>query len=263
MTDPLAGTVVAVTRPRKQAAALIAALKASGAHVVPAAGVEIVALTEAERRSPGSDVLRNANWVVFVSRNAVRYGTPLLVAEWRGRSTPAKLAAVGPGTAAELEAAGWSVTAAPQHGGGGEALLATPDFDPAPGDTVVIVRGEGGREELARELQQRAALPHYWEVYRRQPVAPDVRALESGWQLARQRVTIVTSDSGVRALVERLPSATQARLLRSCPVTISERLAATVRELGFVPEPVIAGGTGDHELVAAARCAAAKGEEMP
>lgn len=263
MTGALARATVVVTRPREQAAELVQALEALGAEVVLAPGITIESAADEGVAQRARDLLPAADWLVFISRNAVRHGTALLrrtgVVVPRGTG----IAAVGPGTAAELQDWGWTVTAAPATGGGGDALLATQAFGVGAGERVVIVRGVGGRERLAEGLRGRDASVAYLEVYRRCPAPAPVEALRSGWQSPERRVTIVTSDSAVRALVDGLPPGVQGQLLGSRPVIISERLGRTVRELGFTRRPVVADGAATSELVAAAERAAAETEEMP
>lgn len=262
MTDRLARATVVVTRPREQAGELADALEARGAEVILAPGIAIEPMAGAGLQQCARDLVPGADWLVFISRNAVRHGDPLLRRTGAALSAPG-VAAVGPGTAAELRDWGWAVSAAPASGGGGDALLATTAFTAGSGDRVVIIRGEGGRERLAEGLRARGAGVDYLEVYRRCPAPAPVAALRVGWQSTRQRVTIVTSDSGVRALLDALPSSLKGELLDSHPVIISERLRHTVRELGFRRRPVMAAGTAISELVAAAERAVAETEETP
>jgi uroporphyrinogen-III synthase len=263
MSDDLAGTAVVVTRPADQAGELIEALRVAGATVIAAPGIEIEPLTEGPLAAEAAARLCDNDWVVFISRNAVRHGTGML-REWLGDASRWPwVAAVGPGTAEELARYGWPVDAAPRRGGGGDALLAQPDFSPGHGERVLIIRGEGGSAALAESLRARGVALSQLAVYRRRPAAVDPSVLQSGWQSADQRVTIVTSDGGIRALVANLPLDVGRELLRSHPVAISQRLAETARVLGFSKPPVVADGTGTRELVAAARRAAAEDEETP
>jgi uroporphyrinogen III methyltransferase/synthase len=99
---PLSGVSVVVTRPRAQAQALVARLTAVGAEVVMLPVIAIrepgdpAALREAAQRAADYD------WIVFTSANAVhRYVTLLRDGRDLGG---ARLAAVGPATAAALAA---------------------------------------------------------------------------------------------------------------------------------------------------------------
>jgi len=259
----LAGTAVLVTRPAPQATALIEALEAADATVIAVPGIEIEPLMQGELAGDALAQGRASDWLVFISRNAVRHGVGLLTECLGETGRRPRVAAVGPGTAEELTRHGWSVDAAPVRGGGGDDLLAEPAFEPSAGERVLIVRGEGGSDSLAQSLRARGAEVALLAVYRRRPATVDPRALRSGWQSADQRVTIVTSDGGIRALVAGLPMVERRALLRSHPVTISQRLADTARALEFSEPPVVTDGTGTPELVAAVRRAAAGDEETP
>lgn len=256
MNEALQGAAVLVTRPREQATELVDRLERAGALVILAPGIDIEPVANAQPSE-----VRGRDWLIFISRNAVRHGTPLLAGELRGIPKAPAVAAVGPGTAEELTRFGWPVQAAPSRGGGADDLLASAGFDVTDGDRVLIVRGEGGNEALAEALATRGADVAYLEVYRRRRRHIDPEMLATDWQSAPRRVTIVTSEDSIRALVEGLPSSARADLQRSRVVTISNRLVRTIRQLGFGSTPVVSNGAGAHELVAAARDAAAKGEE--
>ena len=98
----LHGCGVLVTRPRGQQAGLVQALQSAGARVVELPTQEIVprAGAELDRRARG--VLPAADWLFFVSPNAVRHALGLvrrLGIAWPGH---ARVASVGRGTSAAL-----------------------------------------------------------------------------------------------------------------------------------------------------------------
>lgn len=100
---PLAGRTVLVTRPLRQAGALVALLERRGATAVVAPAIELVparskALDRALRElSDGSFA-----WVVLTSRA----GVEAVAARMRSRDVKAKVAAVGEGTAEALRSWG-------------------------------------------------------------------------------------------------------------------------------------------------------------
>lgn len=236
MSRPLAGCHVVVTRPAGQGEALGRALAARGARVSLFPTVVI------EPLAPAAGIAgRPADWAVFVSPNAVHHGVAWLPAGTRC------LAAVGPGTAAALTAAGHGVSAAPAAGGGAEALLAEPAFRPRRGKRVLVFRGEGGRTRLQEALRARGVEVAEAPVYRRglpQGVAaPD-------WQDGERAFTIVTSVTGLDNLLRLVGEGARPQLLASRPVAVSERVAAAARDAGL-QEPVRAEGADDAAIVAA------------
>jgi uroporphyrinogen-III synthase len=158
------GYGVLVTRPADQAADLVQAIETRGgrAYLFPALEIRPRPTRDIEAeaaRLPAADI------TIFVSRNAVTGGL---------RYAAGRIAAIGPATAAAIRDAGRQVDIVPAAGFDSEHLLAEPGFADA-GDLVVrIVRGQGGREHLARELRARGARVDYLEVYER--CLPDVSA---------------------------------------------------------------------------------------
>ncbi len=145
---PLSGLRVVVTRPRDQAAALIAGLETAGAEAIPVPVIEIVDPPDGGvALKAGLRALRAEDWVVVTSPNgAVRVAAALA-------ETPladgVRLAVVGPGTKARAEALGLTVDLVPEDAIA-EGLLAA--FPPRPDD--------GGRVLLARAEVAREMLPH-------------------------------------------------------------------------------------------------------
>ncbi len=142
MTGPgpgaLAGATVVVTRARAQASSLAAGLSALGAEVIELPVVEIVdpvdggaALAAALRRVAAGAY----RWVVVTSANgARRMASGLPARDW----PPATgLAAVGPATAAELEAAVRPPDVVATEATAAALAAAVPPPD-VPGDTAVL-----------------------------------------------------------------------------------------------------------------------------
>jgi uroporphyrinogen-III synthase len=102
---------------------------------------------------------------IFVSRNAVARGAPLL-----NRKRLPRIAAIGPSTRRALEAAALP-TSFDSEGYDTEALLAHPEMAELSGGRVFIFRGVGGRETLGEQLRVRGGRVRYIEVYRRRPRA--------------------------------------------------------------------------------------------
>ena len=243
MSTGLAGRRVLLTRPAGQGNALAARLQAAGARVACRPTLAI---------QPLAAVLPACDWIVFTSPNAVRHGyAPAMrrCHDGNAQGRGVRLAAVGPGTAAAMRAVGLTVDVAPAEGGGADDLLAQPDFAPAPGAEVLVVRGEGGRQRLQDSLRARGVAVREVAVYRRVPLAGPLN-LPADWQGARVDVTIVTSRSGLEALLGRVGPDALRWLQAGRLVTVSERVATAARAAGFAA-PVVAAGAADAELEAA------------
>ena len=214
MTEgPLAGYHVLVTRPAAQAGELVDAIEAAGGTaccfpVIRIVGRNAGAVAEEFAALPPPDI------VIFVSRNAVDYGLSA------ARGSAAAIAAVGPSTAAAIEALGTHVDIVSKGGFDSEHLLEHPAFDSVQGTTVTIVRGERGREFLGDSLRARGASVSFLSAYRREMRVADedeIAALEATWRDGGIDCVTAMSGETFESLVQQLP-ATTLDLLRSTPL---------------------------------------------
>jgi len=241
----LEGVGVLVTRPRAQAAELVAAIEAAGGSAFCFPVLDIVAIDE-NVVSAAAGSLATPDIVVFVSRNAVEYG---LKYSQRGQ-----LAAIGPSTAAAIAAAGRIVDIQPVAGYDSEHLLAEPAFNDVAGKHVRIVRGSTGRELLADELIARGADVHYLSVYERR--LPDISAqtlsdLEARWR--QDHINVITSMSvhSFRNLVTLLPAWCEAQLELTPLVTPAGRVLKEVLDRYPASRPILASGPQADQMVEA------------
>jgi uroporphyrinogen-III synthase len=188
----LAGAGVLVTRPVNQSAPLVKAIEGIGGapHLFP--GVEIVELQEAEILSALGPIAA-VDMLVFVSPTAARIAMNS-IAEMRRLPGSVRVAAVGQGTAAELRNHGVRRIIVPAKGSGSEALLACAELQAIDGQSVVVVRGEGGSEALQSILRQRGAHVSALKCYRR--ILPDSQFGEIAPQLRDGRISAWTATSG-------------------------------------------------------------------
>lgn len=185
MTDapssPLLGVGVLVTRPRAQAAELIAAIQNKGGTTICFPVIEIVPRDATEVAAIAAS-LPKPDIAVFVSQNAVAHGL--------SHASGAAVAATGPTTAAAIRAAGQSVEIDPGQGYDSESLLAEPALSDVADKQVLIIRGgkgrEGeGRELLADTLRERGATVNYLSVYERglPAISPELLSeVETAWR---------------------------------------------------------------------------------
>ncbi len=246
MTDvPLAGVGVLVTRPRAQSAELVDAIRAAGGEVFRFPVIEIVNLDEnlvtAKAASlPAPDI------VVFVSRNAVEYGLR--------HAGDARIAAIGPATAAAVAAAGHVVDIQPAGGYDSEHLLAEPELQEVAGMNVRIIRGSEGRELLAEELRLRGANVDYLSVYERRPpvVGPELAAdLEARWRAGDIEVVTIMSVQSLRNLIALLPKWCRKQLESTPLVTPAARVLKEMLDLYPASRPILASGPQADEMVQA------------
>jgi uroporphyrinogen-III synthase len=232
---PLAGVNVLVTRPAGQAGELVAAIDAAGGRSILFPVIEIAPRSPQDIEADLAG-LADPDIVIFISRNAVEHGLA-----WSG---DAAIAAVGPATAAAIEAAARVVDIRPAGGFDSESLLAEPALGDVHGKTIRVIRGNGGRELLAATLRERGATVDYLEVYaRRTPgyteteiadVAQKLQAGEIGAVVVMSvesfgNLLALLPESGRRALAETLLVTPASRVIKEvtdrlpgCPVTLAD-----------------------------------------
>jgi uroporphyrinogen-III synthase len=223
----LSGCGVLITRAQHQAHEIKSAIEAAGGDTFLFPAIDIVGrdIDEIGRelaRKPDPDI------VVFVSGNAVAYGLAAI------RSKNAKIAVVGPATRAAIEAMGVHVDIFPQDGFDSEHLLQHDALQAVEGKSVVIVRGQSGRELLADTLAERGADVHYLSVYDRIPHEPtlaDLEDLEFALNQGRVGFVIVMSVETLEALVQIVPAQTLGLLRHTTLVAPSARVLQTASEL--------------------------------
>lgn len=219
MTElPLAGIGVLVTRPQHQADDLISAIERNGGTAIPFPTLQIVARDAAEVAAEVA-LLSSPDIVIFVSSNAVRFGL--------AHAADARIAVVGPATAAAIDAAGQSVDIRAESGFDSEHLLAAMQHTDVAGKTVRIIRGQDGRELLAETLRERGAVVEYLCVYERLLPEYTVAAstsLVTKWRRGDIDVVTAMSVASFNNLVALLPDPGGELLARTPLVTPATRV---------------------------------------
>ncbi len=229
---------VLVTRPEEQAVAWVERL---GRHGVPAEALPLLSIEAVE---DGSGLA--AAWaglpayrlVMFVSPNAARCffaARPNGLRDW---PSSVQAASPGPGTSADLAAFGVPIANivepaedSPQFDS--EALWARLSGQDWQGIDVLVVAGEGGRDWLARQLQEHGARVRRLVAYRR--AAPDwtpARSALAEAALAQPQgyLWFFSSSQAVDHLLARYPAPAWAR---SLALATHPRIVQTARRAGF------------------------------
>ncbi|MGI2260300.1 uroporphyrinogen-III synthase [Shewanella sp. GXUN23E] len=189
---------VLLTRPEGRNQTLSAALSERGiAHLIyPLMGVEATPPS-----LPQATVLA-ADIIIFVSTNAVHFGSKALGQPWPAN---ASYFAVGKATWDSFANAGITGARASDDNQQTEGLLALPALNQVAGKRVVIVRGNGGRELLGQTLMERGAQVDFWEVYQRTgPQAADPELCRQ-WQAFGIDTILITSPEMLDSLITLVP----------------------------------------------------------
>jgi uroporphyrinogen-III synthase len=224
---------VLVTRPTHQAKLLCQMIEAEGGEAVRLPVIEIVEI--ADKTALLNSNLNNNDFAIFISANAVEKALPSL-----DLPPQCKILAVGKRTAEKLKASGITALCPPPPFNS-ETMLEMPELQPAAiqGKKIVIFRGEGGRELLAKTLQQRGAIVNYVNVYRRiQPPTPA--------KISPVDIITITSVQGLKHLLNMLAGQTW---VKNTPlVVMSERIAIKAKQWGINAPIFVATSASDEGL---------------
>lgn len=236
MTRASASPRVVVTRPAAQAAEWVARLQAAGIDAAALPLIEIVAATDAHALGRAWATLPSRRLVIFVSANAVDgfFAARPEAAGWPKATTAA---APGPGTSAALRRAGVDASAIVEPAADAtqfdsESLwlqLAATDWA---GASVLIVRGDGGREWLGERLVEAGARVETVSAYRRAVPALDAPMRQALDTLARDAhaIWLFSSSQSIDHL-EQL--AGRASWAASRAIATHPRIAERARAAGF------------------------------
>jgi uroporphyrinogen-III synthase len=247
-------THVLLTRPAEQSAELAAMVTELCAEPIVLPAFDFLAVDAGREQAAEFAALcacAPADLVVFTSPRAVRHGLSQLPP---GSLSSARVAAVGPSTAAELQQAGVRVDIVPARGFTSEALLEVLSGGPglAPETPrAFIIAAPGGRDALSRGLGELG-----WEtgkvmVYRSEPAQLDreqVEALAGAGAL----LSVWTSGNAMKSLSQRLPPAAWFKVCQGEWLVISERLQRLARAWG-PPRIHLAAGPDNASIARAIR----------
>jgi uroporphyrinogen III methyltransferase/synthase len=218
---PLFGRTVVVTRARAQASGLAARLAALGAHVVEAPAIRIEPRPPAEV-DPVVGRIADYPFVIVTSPN----GATLLAQSLERNGLDARalagaaVAAIGPGTAAELRRSGVRADVVPPRSIAESLVEALAEL-PVTGKRVLVARAAEARDVLPEALVERGAEVEILPLY-------DTVAEPPGEKLGAADYVTFTSSSTVRFFLENASIPNGARVVSIGPVT-----SETARALGL------------------------------
>ena len=250
----LDGLRVLVTRPPQRAVPLAAALRRRGALPLSVPAIEIAGPEDAQAVGEAMARLHRFDLAIFASPSAVEHA---MAHAPGGPPRSLRAAAIGPGTRVALRRHGIEPAFLPEEPYNSEALLRRCELsaDRVGRTWIAIFKGQGGREHLASVLRRRGAHVREVETYRRRrprDLALRLRAIPD------PDVVILTSAEAARNLLGAVGAAGRPRLATAHFVVISERVAATLRELGVEAPPSVASRADDTALIEALESWAAK-----
>jgi len=230
---------VILTRPMGYNSEFMRRITDAGYHGVERPLLTIEEVEQDENSKARVINLDHYDVVVFVSRNAVRYGMPHLTGRWPQWPERLRWCAVGAQTADELHR--YDVNVIYPENEGAEGLLSTMDWQDA--DKVLIVRGKGGLTALRDGLEAQSITVDYLEVYERVG-NPHVTLHQEVIDL-RLDVVVLTSGEGVDPLCASIAADVLSEMTIVVP---SERVKEMLVEKGL-HNILVSGSTSDEAML--------------
>jgi uroporphyrinogen-III synthase len=246
----LDGISVLVTRPAAQAESLARAIEGAGGTAIRAPMIVITGLHDGSVAGAVARELPSFDIVIFVSRNAVEFGVALI--EEEGQSLHGKpVFAVGLGTAASLRALGVTQVVTPASEFSSEGLLRLDGLSEAKikDKRIVIFRGVGGREHLAKTLERRNARVVYCECYERSKPALVLGGALKSNAVKVPDIGLATSLEVLDNLVEKIEDEGIDQLFDMQMLVVGSRVGQEVEARGFTHRALVVDNPSDDSIL--------------
>lgn len=246
---------VLVTRPQDRAAALLEAIATHGGAATHIPLLAVMPLNEQRDAAICAETtqrfraLDSYQRIIAVSVNALHFAMPWLKRYWPVPPPPIAWYGIGAATIAafaEYGIAARGANAASQTMTS-EALLAADDLQQLHGERILILRGVGGREQLATVLRERGAQVDYAECYRRSEPTLSAAQLAQLQNMEFDAIS-VNSQETLQNLWQCLPPAARELANQRALIVPSERIAQAARQLGFT-RALVAGNAGTQATI--------------
>ena len=233
MIKSLSGAHVLVTRPVDQAEKLSRLIEEHGGVAVRFPTLAIVPMEDSGTIQNTLAHLDRYHWLIFISANAVTMHGYHSDSDKIKKFKSIRIAAIGKATAQALSLAGLPPDLVPENDYNSEALMAMPEMQQMQGQHCLIIRGEGGREELATMLRSRGASVEYLDIYKR--IIPGIECTAVSLLLMQDKLDIITVTSGesLQNLLIMLEEKHHHRLFEVPLVVVSNRIKQIAVDIGF------------------------------
>lgn len=232
---------ILITRPEGKGAALAEQLEQAGyqASLFPVLNINYLTPSSTQL-SP----LINADKIIFISQDAVKALAQLKP----DINIKAQFYAVGQQTADTIYEL-FGVRAATPKQFDSEGVLALKSLAQVDGSNIVLVKGQGGRPDIAKVLKERGAFLNNCVVYEREPVPDLTSNWTDHWKSSNVHGIVITSNAAVDAMFTPL-AAQQLQWLQQCHFYVaSERIAAYLQQQHVSLANIhIAAGASDNAM---------------
>lgn len=225
----LSGLCLLNTRPKEQGLPLQQQIVAAGGACVNLPVLNIEPCTISQAICYQSTLCRYA---IFTSANAVKHYFQRLTNYQLTFSKNTRVIAIGKATATMLKKEGIQTHYLPEEANS-EALLTLPELQQVRAQTITLIKGEKGRELLAKELLKRGALVQEVIAYRRTLPDYPLKTLQALRHKYPINIILITSEQALDNLFQLLGTFDEQWLLNTPAIVISPRLATIAEQRGI------------------------------
>ena len=184
--------------------------------------------------------------VIFVSVAAVEFAHRTFdLSYWQQKT----IIAVGSATKTALKQSGVDAISPEVHTSEGLLTLSALDERNIIHQDIIIVRGDGGREHLAEQLNNRGANVHYLESYQKVWLPLTQNPVQE-WKNKQINCIVVTSNALLESIIGLINSADSDWKNTCLWIVASERIARRAKQLGLL-NIVNANGANDQAIISA------------
>lgn len=224
---------ILITRPSPSGNELTQRLIDAGKLAFHVPLIKIIAGRELPLLDAKLKALSAGDYVLLLSKNAVHY------ANWQlnqlEQSWPDTLSyyGIGKSTAFAFQEISGRLTHYSQQGETSEDLLTLPTLNQVKNKRILLLRGNGGRDLLAKTLRKRGAIVEECECYQRVFIQYSPEDFEIQWEKKQIETLVVTSGEMLQRLFFLVTKPKKAWLLNCHLIVVSERLATIAEKLGW------------------------------
>lgn len=226
---------VLITRPDERGRQLQEMLNKAGIATIHLPFFSITPGRELNELPNKINSLKSGDYVVVVSKSVVQFANQTLTdTGFRWRSD-LRYFAVGQGSAECFSSECEQPMAYPYGEENSEGLLKLPPMQAAQlaGKTVLLLRGNSGRELFSEQVKARGATLDVIECYQREPISYNNEEQADLCKRAGIGTVVVTSVEILTALMDFIPKS-EHNWIKSCQlITVSRRIANLATWYGF------------------------------
>lgn len=190
--------------------------------------------------------LKSGDYVFVVSPNAVDYGVKTLIDTGFHFRSDLKYFAVGQRTSKYFTEKAEQAAIYPLESENSEGVLALPDMQNLTDKTILILRGNAGRELLAETAILRGATIQYLECYRRESVTVDIPEKISVCKRLGIDTIVITSSEILKSLYEQTNENCRQWLFECNLVVVSQRIGKIAIQMGWQTEKIFVSDKADN-----------------